>query len=637
MRKFLDFTDFTKFTFICEPKISPSRDSICFTTARADLDKDCYIYSIWLYNIKDGGLRLLKTNCFQVRWHKRGDRILCMYRNSDKLSKIYVVYLYGEAYNIYETKDLIVNQVEWCGDKIVLVASTKSRGSGVHVINRVPIWFDGRGFIYNTISSIYVLNQYNGYIERISSEDLNVRLIAVSNGVDKIAFTALPIDEYNIYLSYIYLLDLRKESMVRVLDKSMYISALSWSPDDKYIVFRGHDFKRGFATHECIWILNLDTSELINLTSELNRNTSKRVYCDLRSPYCFHVDSYPIWDGRYIYFPVSDSGRYNIYRINVDTREIERVLVGDYVVESYDVHGDIIAYVKNSAVEPPELWIYANGDYGKVTNFNDEIIKHYHIAEPERFTFKASDGVEVEGWILKPFKCNDKVPAIVNIHGGPKSAFGYTFMFEHQLLASKGYAVIYLNPRGSDGYSEDFADIRGIYGTRDYMDIIEALDYIASRFEFIDPDRLGVTGISYGGFMTNWIITHTDRFKAAISQNGISDWISMFQTTDIGLFFCPDQIGGDPWSNTKEYIEKSPITHAKNVKTPVMFIHTIDDYRCWIDQAIRFYISLKYLGKEAELVLFDSGGHVFGWIGRPRYRVERLKHMVRWFDKHLKK
>ncbi|MEM2595499.1 MAG: S9 family peptidase, partial [Sulfolobales archaeon] len=220
-------------------------------------------------------------------------------------------------------------------------------------------------------------------------------------------------------------------------------------------------------------------------------------------------------------------------------------------------------------------------------------------------------------------------------HGGPKSKFGYAFMFEFHLLSSRGFYVLYINPRGSDGYSEDFADIRLKYGERDLEDILEGLDYALSLEPGIDPERVGVTGLSYGGFMTNWVVTRTDRFKAAVSQNGISMWLTEYGVTDIGFYFVPDQIGATPFSEPELLQVKSPIYYVENVKTPVLFIHSMNDYRCFIDQSIAMHTALKHLNKESALALFREGGHTFAWTGKPRARYKRYKIMLEWFEKHL--
>jgi dipeptidyl aminopeptidase/acylaminoacyl peptidase len=260
------------------------------------------------------------------------------------------------------------------------------------------------------------------------------------------------------------------------------------------------------------------------------------------------------------------------------------------------------------------------------------------MIDGEHFTFEASDGATIEGWLIKPYgwRKGKKYPAIFDIHGGPRSKYGYAPMFEHQIYAAEGYAIVYANIRGSDGYDQEFGDIRFHYGTRDYQDFMETVDHALAAYGWIDETRIAVTGLSYGGFMTNWVIGHTGRFKCALSQNSICNWVSFFGTSDIGFHFGPDQIGGDPWSNPAAYAEKSPLTYAKNVETPTMFIHSINDNRCWMDQSIQMYTALKYLGVEARLILYTEGSHSFRNLARPAIRKRRLHDMVDWFNQHLK-
>jgi len=239
---------------------------------------------------------------------------------------------------------------------------------------------------------------------------------------------------------------------------------------------------------------------------------------------------------------------------------------------------------------------------------------------------------------MKPFNFEPgkKFPAILEIHGGPKTAYGEVFVHEMQLLASEGYVVIYCNPRGSDGRGNEFADIRGKYGTIDYEDIMQFVDEAVKRYEFIDENKIGVTGGSYGGFMTNWIIGHTDRFKAAVSQRSIANWISKFGTTDIGYFFVEDQHFATPWSNYEKLWWHSPMKYADKVKTPTLFIHSDEDYRCWLVEAIQMFTSLKYHGVESKLVIFKGENHDLSRTGKPLHRLRRLKEIIEWFDKYLK-
>ncbi len=240
--------------------------------------------------------------------------------------------------------------------------------------------------------------------------------------------------------------------------------------------------------------------------------------------------------------------------------------------------------------------------------------------------------------MLKPvdFVEGQKYPAILNIHGGPKTVFGTVFFHEMQFWANQGYFVFFCNPRGSDGKGNEFADIRGQYGTIDYDDLMRFTDLVLEEYPAIDQERLGVTGGSYGGFMTNWIIGHTQRFKAAASQRSISNWISMGYTTDIGYYFAPDQIAATPWTDYEKMWYHSPLKYADRVKTPTLFIHSDEDYRCWLPEALQMFTALKYHGVEAKLCMFRGENHELSRSGKPKHRIRRLQEITSWFDRFLK-
>jgi len=272
-------------------------------------------------------------------------------------------------------------------------------------------------------------------------------------------------------------------------------------------------------------------------------------------------------------------------------------------------------------------------------------MKNWKLSEPEEFWFTASDGVKVQGWIVKPleFKKGEKYPIILQIHGGPWSAYGNQLMaaeHEFQLLATNGYVVVYTNPRASTGYGEEFASlISGHWGERDYLDMMEAVDYVIEKYPFVDAERLGVAGGSYGGFATNWIVGHTDRFKAAVTMRSISNWESFFGVSDIGTGTLPVHevgFGKNPWDAREFYQEKSPITYVKNVKTPLLIIHSEQDWRCPMVEAEQLFIALKKMKKDVELVRFPDENHDLSRTGKPKHRIERLRHILRWFDKYLK-
>jgi len=228
-----------------------------------------------------------------------------------------------------------------------------------------------------------------------------------------------------------------------------------------------------------------------------------------------------------------------------------------------------------------------------------------------------------------------KMPTILDIHGGPKTVYGDVLYHEMQYWANEGYVVIFTNPRGSDGRDNDFADIRGKYGTIDYEDIMDFVDVAIEKYSVIDETRMGVTGGSYGGFMTNWIIGHTDRFKAAATQRSISNWFSFFGTSDIGYFFGEDQTASTPWNNPELMWLQSPIKYADKINTPTLIIHSHEDYRCWTPDAYQMFTALKYFGIDSKMVAFKGENHELSRGGKPKHRVRRLKEITEWMNRYL--
>ncbi|MFL6559469.1 MAG: alpha/beta hydrolase family protein, partial [Bacillus sp. (in: firmicutes)] len=274
-----------------------------------------------------------------------------------------------------------------------------------------------------------------------------------------------------------------------------------------------------------------------------------------------------------------------------------------------------------------------NGDrpLEKLTTAND--IQNVVLSKPEPIEYEGANGRKIHGWLMKPvdFEARKKYPLLLEIHGGPHAMYGNTYMNEFQILAAEGYAVLYVNPRGSHGYGQDFVNaVRGDYGGGDYQDLMLAVDYVLAEFDFIDETRLGVTGGSYGGFMTNWIVGHTNRFKAAVTQRSISNWISFYGVSDIGYYFTEWQIDGD-FRDVHKLWKHSPLAYIDNVETPLLILHSEKDYRCPIEQAEQLYISLKRLGKKTKFVRFPEENHELSRSGKPSLRKSRLDYIVEWF------
>lgn len=281
-----------------------------------------------------------------------------------------------------------------------------------------------------------------------------------------------------------------------------------------------------------------------------------------------------------------------------------------------------------------ELYEIKDGTLIPCTHENTALDDTY-VARPTPIAFDQGEGKGL-GWILLPkdFSARESIPVILDIHGGPKTVYGTVYYHEMQYWAGLGYAVIFANPRGSDGYGDHFSDIRGRYGEVDYEDLMHFVDAALSEYPTLDPRRLYVTGGSYGGFMTNWIIGHTNRFRAAASQRSIANWISMWGTTDIGYDFAADQTAGDVWEDMEAMWRQSPMRYAQRVTTPTLFIHSDEDYRCYMVEAMQMFTALKYHGCESRMVVFKGENHELSRSGKPHHRVRRLREITTWFAEH---
>ena len=274
----------------------------------------------------------------------------------------------------------------------------------------------------------------------------------------------------------------------------------------------------------------------------------------------------------------------------------------------------------------------ATGRKKRVTHFNDDALKGRYVARPLRLTV-SSAGLEIEGWVLPPkdFDPQKTYPAVLDIHGGPKTAYGPVFMHEMQLWAGMGCFVFYCNPKGSDGRDNAFADIRGHYGDTDYQNLMDFTDAVLAACPQIDPARVCVTGGSYGGFMTNWIIGHTGRFCCAASQRSIANWVSMYGISDIGIEFVRDQAGARIDTDVETLWRQSPLKYAAAVTTPTLFIHSDEDYRCPLAEGLQMLTALLEHGVPARLCLFHGENHELSRSGQPKHRLRRLKEITDWF------
>jgi len=646
--------DIKKLKFVTDPQFSPDGRSILFVVTQAIDEGKNGDYSSNIWRISRGRLRQLtfrEGRNTSPRWSPDGKTFLFVSsRKTEDKSYTRLMTMPsdgGEARTILELEkgkiEGKINDPKWTpdGNRILFLSDMKKREkneSDTKIIKRIVYRLNGEGYFHDKRTHLYSIKRKGGMPAQLTKGEFDVEGYSISRDGSKVAFIANMTDEADYtFVRDIHTMPVTGGEPSKITESQGPIGALSWSPDGKQIAYRGHNLRRRLATNMGIWTVPSAGGASVELTKKLDRGVGNHLGSDSRMN---TPDPSPVWspDGKSLFFLATDGGTCQIYAVDAEGSAVRPVTQGERGIEgfSFSKDGKTLAYTSMTALSLAELYIKDEEGEKKVTSFNDDFLSGLELSTPERFSFKATDHVEVEGWIMKPQRGGSgPLPTVVEIHGGPRTAYGHCFMLEFQLLTAAGHTVVFTNPRGSTGYGEDFAaKIPTNYGDRDYKDIMEAVDHVV-KAGIADERRLGVTGGSYGGYMTNWVVGHTDRFKAAVTQRSISNWYSFFGTSDIGYYFAEEEVGGVPWDNLQHYKEESPITYVENIKTPLLVIHSDEDYRCPIEQGEQLFVALKKLRKETMMVRFPGENHELSRSGKPRHRIERLNHIVNWFKKYL--
>ncbi|MGE7624423.1 S9 family peptidase [Viridibacillus sp. NPDC096237] len=642
---------------VTNPQLSPSGEEAVFVRTIIDEEKNKYIAHLFHLDIKSGAVTQWSYGEDRISsptWSADGKSVAFL-SNRKEQNQIYIIAKSGGEARHLTTLANGVSQFKWspCGQSIWfsgrlkegknftdVIEKEEKKKPTAYIVEGMKYKADSKGLLpqdsYNQIGKIDVAT---GDIELFSEGNHNYSLEAVSHDGEKLVLSVNRAENKDFDFSQqLLLVDIETKEETTILHEEGYYGDAYFSYDDRYIAFYGSNQTYKNATHGAVYIYDTEEQYYRNLTEGFNAPVGDVAVADHQQGVTAPT---VVWTkANDLYFQVSTMGDIRLYYATLDGAIYPASPEGEHVY-GYDVerNGSFALLAISNPVVPGELFKYdvTTGEREQMTHFNDAFVGEVELVQPKEIAFKSSDGLDVYGWLMKPAQYEEgtKYPLIVEIHGGPHAMYANSFFHELQLLAAQGYGVLYINPRGSHGYSQEFVDaVRGDYGGGDYEDIMAGLDAVLAEQGWIDTDRLGVTGGSYGGFMTNWIVGHTNRFKAAVTQRSISNWVSFFGVSDIGYYFSDWQMGTD-MKNVEKLWQHSPLKYAGNVETPLLILHSEKDFRCPIEQAEQLYITLKSMGKETQFVRFPDADHNLSRTGLPNLRIERLTQITGWFEKYL--
>ncbi|MDR3331293.1 MAG: S9 family peptidase [Synergistaceae bacterium] len=650
--------DILKYRFLSSPRFSPDGNKIAFAVNQADIDGNRYLSNIWVYDLASESLTQLTSSGLDKAfcWKEDGSAIIFVSERppvkdeSDgpdknkkgKKSRLYSIGVKGgEALSLGETPEQVTSIWD-AGESLLLKTvhipeEEKFEDADYIIFTQIPFCSNGKGFTGQRRTALSTYSIGTGTLKRLSPEGMEVGQVRLSSDRKRAIAVGVVYTDILPSTSGVWEFGLNSGKTTALLPQDEY----SYACADSFaggVLVTGTNMKR-HGRNENPRFHILKDGKTSCLTPDMDCSIGNSVMCDCRyalsdTGRSFIVDaaggSEKAWfistDGYYSHLHTLDAGG-----------KIERAASGLSSIDDYDVSRGRAAVIGLEGLYLQELYIIEDGKERRLTDFNREATTGNGASKPEYVHLENGTKWGLDCWYMRPtgFEEGKKYPAILHVHGGPKATFGDVFFHEMQCWASEDFVVLYCNPRGSDGKGNEFDDIRGEYGTIDYDDLMLFTDWAVKSLPFVDADRLGVTGGSYGGYMTNWIIGHTDRFRAAATQRSICNWISKAGISDIGYYFVPDQHCADIWDDIGKLWWHSPLKYADKIKTPTLLIHSDEDHRCEISQGLQMFTALKRNGVESKICVFKGENHELSRGGRPKPRLARLQEIIKWFREHL--
>jgi dipeptidyl aminopeptidase/acylaminoacyl peptidase len=640
--------DYLSFKFVGDPHISPDGRVIAYVLTTIDQKKNRRESSIWVVP-GDGSAapRRLSAEGFSSsspRWSPDGKTLAILSARSSDLpagetpkAQIYLLSIAGggEAIALTKLKNG-VQSYQWSpeGSRIVVVSTsgpmdgvaTADRKSDVRHYTHIQYKFNDSGWFDDKRRHLWVVSVPGGDAKQITEgQDWNDTDPQWSPDGTRIAFVSDRTgkaydDSHN---TDVWVIPAAGGTLTKISDHAFEDENPRWSPDGKQILFTGQT-----AVHQFAKLYIADSAG--GAASKLAVKDFDSIAGELRWPTPGSV-----------LFTAGVKGETQIFRADLAERTFAAVTSGPRGIHAFDVNeiAGKMAYLANDFQHLDDLYISNLDGSGErqLTHVNSELWAQLELQPVERLTYKSTDGWPIDGFFVKPlgWQAGKKYPMVLVIHGGPEGMFGVDWYHEFQVYAAKDWAVFFCNPRGSTGYGEKFerGEINN-WGGMDYQDIMAGVDAALKQYPWVDANDLGVTGGSYGGYMTNWIVSHTNRFKAAVTLRSVSNFISDEGTRD-GSYGHEDYFKGILFDDFDQYWDASPLKYARNVRTPTLILHSDNDFRVPIEQGEQWFRALQHYGVPSELVLFPRENHNLTRTGEPKHLVESLNWQIYWFERYL--
>ena len=652
--------DFTKIKFLSSLTYSPDGSKIAYVVTNVSEDKKKYESNLRLIVGKDDR-PMINDGKVGSFWFEDNDHILfASERNKDKdkdedhdiktvlfrlplncgeAEKAYELPLEVDDIKFLDNGDMLIaagTLVDYPdlylleGDKRKTVLEKLKDEKDYEVLTQSPFNANGGGFISGKRTSLYLYSKETKKLKRLTEKFLDAGNLVV-DGKDAY-FAGVSFKAKAPLYEGVYHLDLETLKVERILKPMLVIFDIGLISGK--IVICGSTCKR-YGISEDPWFYTLDpkTGEL-KVLCEADDNIELGIIGDVE----FDSARFIKTEGKYMYFPSIVRDRCTLKRIGLDGR-IETVVSKEGSVNDFDVYKDNVVFMGMFGQDLPEIFLKDGDRTRRITSWNRDVFKDAYVAKPKPIKTQVGDET-VDGWVLLPEDFDEKgsYPAILDIHGGPKCTYGTVYFHEMQYWVNRGYVVMYCNPHGSNGKGNEFAYLDMQWGGIDYEHIMAFVDNVLAKYPAIDQKKLCCTGGSYGGYMSNWIMGHTDRFCAIATQRSISNWVTMYGVSDIPPIACSETCNTDPYSDkgVHQMWDVSPLKYINNAKTPTLILHSDEDHRCPVEEGYQLLTALVYRGVPARMIVFHGENHELSRTGKPHHKIRRLNEITEWFDKYTK-